>query len=1067
MRYKKSIRKTLIFGSIILLVLIILQSWIQYLILDKEHSILSMINKKSFEQTQLANARYYHFSWLNELEMAFLSEHPLEIETSHTRCKLGKWINEITLDANQDTILQLKALHKELHQDAIKLLNLYENGEVDRAMEIFHSNIVLKSKLMDNLIEDIEIQYEQQLNSYYAQLKALKRTSNILAYLLIIFVIIIVVMVIYLLDKKIAKPVLKITNGIKYIRDGNFNQSICIKDDSEIGYLAKNFNDMAKALRIGQYSNEMLKTIATDFERDEVFKELINNLKKLENILSVSIYLYDEWENRLVLNNGYMIDKNVKEYFALGEGLVGQVALTGDKVEITNGSDEWGVDTGANRINPKKVIGLPIKFQDKLIGVIVFATSIDFTDSEKTELQKLIIQLGIGIHNIEQYNSIKKLIEKLEEKNTEIKHQKNYAEAVLRSSAQGIFSINGKREIQTWSKGAEEITGYKAADVIGKTCCNIITIFNQDNEKFCEKGECLFTGKSSEKSMEVIVKSKEGHLVPCLLSLAPIYNELNNNAGTVVVFSDISKQKEYQAKIEMANKVKTEFIATMSHELRTPLNSIIGFSELLHQGIAGELNSKQLNYIEKVYKSGKKLLNLINDILDISKIESGKIEWEAKKLDLIEVLKNSLVLVKEMAKEKKIELKSDFQREGLESIEVDGSKIKQVVHNLLTNAIKFTPDGGHVYLKVYRMDDIVNIEVTDTGIGIPDDKKDVIFNPFVQLDCNLNRRYEGTGLGLSLVKEIVELARGKLSVESEVGKGSTFKVEIPALSRVEINSLSVINNQDEISELQIKEVDSDIRKHRALVIEDDDVSATLVTEYLNTLNVDVILSKNGEDALKTAYNLKDDISFIILDIILPDITGWDVLAKLKEDKKLKDIPVIIISVLPEEEKGLALGAFEYLMKPISKESLKTIVEKVLSINQYDEHSTRKVLAIDDELDALEIISEVLTSYNCQVYTAINGRAGLDKARTVKPDIILLDLIMPEMDGFEILNQLEKDEELKDIPVVILTAKIMSSDEKRKLNERVYLVSNKSQLGLEKFRIAIEKAMKGDLERRDN
>lgn len=629
MKYQTSIRKNLIIGLIILLLLVISQAVVQYLIIESEHSILVEINQKREKGYQLANARYFHRTWLNEIELAFLANRIPDIETKHTHCELGKWIHSLELDNNKSIINDLKTSHEELHNFAVKIIDLLKNNDNEKALAIFRNKVIINSNRMEDIITKIDKKYNQEILELQNRVNILKKSSIYSIYLLVLLGCIIAVLVIYIFNKKIVKPILCIVNDLGQIKGGNLNKKIVVDNNNEINFLAKNFNEM--------------------------------------------------------------------------------------------------------------------------------------------------------------FDSIKGLIKKLEDKNTELKRQKNYAQAVLKSSAEGIFSIDNDGYIKTWSKGAEDITGLTGNEIIEKRYCDIIKVMDVTGKELCNPNKNFFNNilidNENVKGMEVFIEVNNNIQVPCLISAGAIYDDTGQRTGAVIVFSDITEQKANLMKIERANQIKTEFLATMSHELRTPLNSIIGFSELLKDGDAGKLNKKQKKYIDNIYHSGKQLLDLINDILDLSRIEAGRIEWEPCSINLVRVLKNSLFMVKEIAKDKDIKLVLDFNDQDLYNIEADESKIKQAVYNLLTNAVKFTPVGGKVTLRVFREDNLINIEVSDTGIGIPEDKQEIIFNPFVQLDSDLNRKYEGTGLGLGLVREITVLAGGDISVESKLNEGSTFRLSFPAVQR--------------------------------------------------------------------------------------------------------------------------------------------------------------------------------------------------------------------------------------------------------------------------------------------
>jgi len=369
----------------------------------------------------------------------------------------------------------------------------------------------------------------------------------------------------------------------------------------------------------------------------------------------------------------------------------------------------------------------------------------------------------------------------------EMSLQAQYAQVVLDSIADGVYSTDMSRIIKTWSKGAERITGWTAQEAIGRSCADFLRHTDDSGEALCEVDcpliEAFRTGKSVAK--EAWVHAKDGRAIPVSITVGPIFDEKGEVVGAVEVFRDVSKERELIESIKQANALKDQFLANMSHELRTPLNSIIGFAELLREQVFGPLNDRQLRYVENILRSGEHLLTLINDILDLSKIEAGAVEVEREPVNLKEVLEWSLTMQSERAKKHNISL--DLEVDGdIGIIETDPTKLKQILLNLISNAVKFTPEGGKVTVRAKKRDEEIEISVSDTGIGVPKDQLDRIFEPFVQLDSSLSRRYEGAGLGLALTRRLVELLGGRIWVESEVGKGSTFSFTLPLRPKEEI-----------------------------------------------------------------------------------------------------------------------------------------------------------------------------------------------------------------------------------------------------------------------------------------
>ena len=492
-------------------------------------------------------------------------------------------------------------------------------------------------------------------------------------------------------------------------------------------------------------------------------------------------------------------------------------------------------------------------------------------------------------------------------------------------------------------------------------------------------------------------------------------------------------------KLETASRAKSDFLANMSHELRTPLNAIIGFSEVLLEQMFGPLNDKQAEYLGDIVTSGRHLLLLINDTLDLSKIEAGKMELELTTFALPTVLEDGVTMVRERAARHGIECRVDAGPD-LDEVEADERKVKQVVFNLLSNAVKFTPDGGHVEVHARRVRDRAEVTVTDTGVGIDPADRERIFEEFQQAG-----QQEGSGLGLALARSIVALHGGQLSVESERGSGSTFTFALP------IRQTSVSEAAESEPALAKGET---ARVHRAsdaapatvLLIEDDPRSVELLTLYLEGGGFEVLACADGLTGMETARQQRPDT--IVLDIMLPDLSGWDFLSLVKGDETTARIPVVIVSMLDERGKGLAMGAADYLVKPVSREDLLATLYPIITAR--DEDGSCKVLTIDDDPVVIKLIETVLGEKGFTVVGALSGGEGVHAARTQRPDVIILDLLMPEIDGFEVVERLHAEPTTADIPIVILTAKDIAPDERERLAAHVAHLAAKASFSPAEF-----------------
>jgi signal transduction histidine kinase/DNA-binding response OmpR family regulator len=518
---------------------------------------------------------------------------------------------------------------------------------------------------------------------------------------------------------------------------------------------------------------------------------------------------------------------------------------------------------------------------------------------------------------------------------------------------------------------------------------------------------------------------------------------------------------EKSLQLERANQLKSDFLTSMSHELRTPLNAIIGFSEILCEEIAGELTAKQREYVSDIHASGRKLLVLINDILDLSKVEAGAMRLEPEALRAAPLLEWCLAVVREEALARGLELAMDIDPK-VGTLEGDGRKLKQIVCNLLSNAVKFTDHGGAVRLIARRVDrsrvdaigasagrllspaapdsEFLEIGVEDTGIGIAPTDMDRLFQPFAQIDSSLTRRHEGAGLGLAIVARLVSLHDGGLAVTSESGRGSRFSVWIPYRPAAEpFTAPSEPPAAARATPL-------------VLLIEDDDASAHLLSRELGSHGIAVIRALTAEEGLVLARKHRPDL--IALDVLLPHIDGWECLDRLKADEQTASIPVVIVTVSSEHERGLALGAVRVLQKPIGRESLLDLLDQ-LGLNRTPPPT---VLVVDDDPAAVEIAALNLQSAGLRVLRAYGGRAAIDLAVSERPALIVLDLMMPEVSGFDVVAALKDDPYGRSIPVVVVTAKELTAEERIELNGQVRHVMGKSHFAAADFLEEVQRAL---------
>lgn len=475
---------------------------------------------------------------------------------------------------------------------------------------------------------------------------------------------------------------------------------------------------------------------------------------------------------------------------------------------------------------------------------------------------------------------------------------------------------------------------------------------------------------------------------------------------------------------EEANQAKSSFLANMSHELRTPLNAIIGYGELLQEEAEDMGEEDFVEDLKKIQGAGKHLLGLINDILDISKIEAGKMELYLEEFQLSSVIEEILLTIQPLIEKNNNTLEVNYPPD-LGSMVGDVTKIRQNMFNLLSNASKFT-DQGVITMNVNRYQkegaDWVFFEVKDTGIGMTPKQQAKLFDAFSQADASTTRKYGGTGLGLTITKKFCEMMGGYIELDSEEGVGTTFTIHLPAvvedIKKPEVNVEEIINEPVEMSE-----------EHKHILIIDDDVTThDVIKGYLKNENFTITATVNPEQGLQLAREIMPDV--IILDVIMPKMDGWSVLTELKADPDLSHIPVIMATIVSDRSIGYTLGATDYITKPLNQVKLKNI------LNKYQSTSENIVMVVDDDEPTRRMMRRLLEKEGWQVMEAENGEDGIKKIKSKIPKLILLDLMMPKIDGFQFVNILRENPAWNDVPVIIVTAKDLTEEDRQKLNSQV-------------------------------
>ncbi|TMC43841.1 MAG: response regulator [Chloroflexi bacterium] len=522
------------------------------------------------------------------------------------------------------------------------------------------------------------------------------------------------------------------------------------------------------------------------------------------------------------------------------------------------------------------------------------------------------------------------------------------------------------------------------------------------------------------------LKVRERFAAKELRALARTFNQMALQlSGAYQTLEEKVSQRtsELQAanqELARANKLKSEFLANVSHELRTPLSAIIGFSQILLDGIDGPVNEEQQQDISQVNKSGQSLLALINQILDLSKIEAGKMELSLERVDLPALISSVLDSISPLAQAKGLQIDTRFAP-GLPALEADAGRLKQIVINLLSNAVKFT-ERGHIEILAQPSGRMVRIAVKDTGIGISAESQKVIFEEFVQGDGSSTRRHGGTGLGLSIVRRLVEMHGGAITVLSEPGLGSTFTFTVPAWASGQA-ALGATQRRP------LRRPNQGLPGAAILVVDDDPSVRQLISRHLEQEGWKTVQASNAADALQLAREIRPML--ITLDIMMPDASGWWVLEKLKEDPLTAGIPVLVVTIVEDQRLVFALGASDYLGKPYDRGALIAKIHRLLP-----SLDGKRVLVVDDDPEARTMLAKILTEERAEVIGAAGGDEAMAMIAQSPPDLVLLDLMMPGMSGFEMVARLRAQPAAAGIPVMIVSAKELTAEDVLTLNGHI-------------------------------
>lgn len=636
---------------------------------------------------------------------------------------------------------------------------------------------------------------------------------------------------------------------------------------------------------------------------------------------------------------------------------------------------------------------------------------------------------------VEPFTEVGQIAQRYNQVMTALEQTVSRTKAIVRTAMDGIVTFSqDSLAITTLNPAAETIFGYRANEIKGRP---VTTLLRPEADSPSHQADDLLTKLlQSDSRLEVTGQRADGSAFP--LEVVVSQTITLDEAFYTGTFRDITQLRQTLTELETArdaaeaaNRSKSVFLANMSHELRTPLNAIIGYSEMLQEDAEEVGQEAFIPDLEKINVAGKHLLKLIDDVLDISKIEAGKMDLFLETFDLASMIEDVATTIKPLVAKNNNRLTVTYA-DDLGFIHADLTKVRQILFNLLSNAAKFTQQGA-ITLTAQRAAGATDIvfQVADTGIGLSPDQIAKLFQEFTQADASTTRKYGGTGLGLALSRRFCQMMGGEISVESSLNEGTVFTVRLPA--RVATAAPGIGPSLSPALPLELPVEQAGLAA--ILVIDDDPDSRDLLSRFLQKEGFQVVSAPNGEIGLRMARELHP--LAITLDVMMAGMDGWSVLTALKADPELSDIPVIMLTMVSDKNLGYALGAADYLMKPINRERLLATLQKYRCAA-----ASCRVLLVEDEPDIRELVRRTLEKEGWQVTEAENGRVALERMAENAPELILLDLMMPEMDGFQFITAKQARPEWEAIPTIIVTAMDLSAEERQQLNGSVQYVLQK-------------------------
>lgn len=777
---------------------------------------------------------------------------------------------------------------------------------------------------------------------------------------------------------------------------------------------------------------EIGQAISSTLDLETVLQTIVTRAVELSKTDAGTIYEFDEVEQVFIprANHGvsgellaalHKSHQRVGDHSGIGRAAASRAPLQiPDLLAETNYAMPAVVKAGF-----RALLSVPLLREDRIVGGLVVRRKVagEFRPEIVDLLQTFATQSALAIQNARLFHEIQAKSQQVAEANSAM-------DAVLKTIEYGVLFLDSQLRVQLCNRAYQKMWRFPEELVYSKPT------FHELMEYLRRNGVYDVPDNEWDDYRKARIKAiKKGDLAPEEMQLADgkvvQYQVLAlRDGGRMLTYFDITELKHREAqlaelvdKLEVASHHKSQFVANMSHELRTPLNAIIGYSEMLQEEAEDIGQEGFLPDLKNIHAAGKHLLGLINDILDLSKIEAGKMELFLETFEIPGLVRDVVATIQPLVEKNGNTLELDCA-DDLGSMHADLTKVRQALFNLLSNACKFTKQGT-ITLEVMQEardgNPWIRFRVRDTGIGMTPEQMGKLFQAFSQADASTTRQFGGTGLGLAISRKFCQMMGGDITVESVHGEGSTFTIQLPD----EVAGDKAAESP-EVEELPARGVSVPEGAPTVLVIDDDPAVRDLMQRMLSKEELRVVSAADGKEGLRLAKELHPDA--ITLDVLMPGMDGWAVLTALKADSALSEIPVIMVTIADEKQVGYALGVKEYLTKPVDWKRLTAVLQEYKRTDR-----PCHVLIVEDDARTRKMLRTRLEKQGWPVSEAENGRIALERVAETPPNLILLDLMMPEMDGFQFIDQLREDQRLRDIPVIIVTAKELSERDRQRLN----------------------------------